>query len=344
MVAEYATKAGWRQEPPTPEPAEPVYQFAPGGTFILDTPADPEPLWGCGGAVLLVDGEALMIAGPQGVGKTTLAQQLALGRAGFDDYRKLLGFPIQPGAGRVLYLAMDRPQQAARSFRRMVGEAWRSELDSKLLVWPGPPPHDLARHPSLLARLCDRAHADTAIVDSLKDAAIGLSDDEVGAGYNRGRQTALRDGVQVVELHHPRKAPNSAKAERLTIDDVYGSTWLSSAAGSVILLAGAPGDAIVGFHHVKQPASEVGPYKIIHDATTGRTEIFHAADLALLASRPGGLSAVDAARVLSETDTPTANEKEKARRRLQALERSGALVLIDPGEQRTNRPQRWARK
>jgi replicative DNA helicase len=103
----------------TGEREERAYQFTSGGSF-----------WGDGDQVLWADGESLVIDGPQGVGKTTLAQQLALGRAGFDEYAKLLGFPIIPGQRRVLYLAMDRPKQAARSFRRMVGEAWRADSTS----------------------------------------------------------------------------------------------------------------------------------------------------------------------------------------------------------------------
>jgi len=93
--------------------------------------------------------------------------------------------------------------------RRMVGGAWRAELDARLSVWPGPPPYDLARYPALLLKLRQQANADTVIVDSLKDAAIGLKDDDVGAGYNRARQHATTAGVQVIELHHIRKAPNS---------------------------------------------------------------------------------------------------------------------------------------
>ena len=42
------------------------------------------------------------------------------------------------------------------------------------------------------------AKADTVIIDSLKDAYIGLTDDEASAAYNRARQTALQAGVQVV--------------------------------------------------------------------------------------------------------------------------------------------------
>jgi AAA domain len=329
---------------PPAESEESRYQFTPGGSFILDTDPTPQPLWGDGDQVLWADGESLVIGGPQGVGKTTLAQQLALGRAGFDEHAKLLGFPIIPGQRRVLYLAMDRPKQAARSFRRMVGDAWRTQLDERLSVWQGPPPYDLARHTSLLLKLSNDADADTAIVDSLKDAAIGLTDDEVGAGYNRARQTAIAAGVQVLELHHNRKVMSAAKTEKPKIDDVYGSVWLTSGAGSVLLLNGNPGDPIVSLHHLKQPASEVGPFKIIHDAETGQSQIWHELDLVVLAAQPGGVTALDAAKALFETDKPTAGEKEKARRRLETLRKKGLLLLLDSGDVNTKKPAIWGAK
>ena len=332
---------------PEPEPrpeAEPFYSFTAGGSFILDTDPDPVPLWGSGSQVLMADGEALIIAGGQGLGKTTLGQQLALGRCGFSEYSTLLGFPIDLGNEVVLYLAMDRPKQAARSFRRMVGEAWRDELDSRLIVWQGPPPYDLAKYPALLLRLCEQAGADTVVVDSLKDAAIGLSDDEVGAGYNRARQKAVTAGVQVIELHHNRKTPNGKPDTVIGLDDLYGSTWLPSGAGSVILLTGTAGDPIVGMRHLKQPADEVGPFKIIHDRDTGRSEIWHAADLVLLAKQPGGISAVDAAKAMFDVEKPDANQKEKARRRLQHLQAADQLTLLDPGDKGGKRPAIWGPK
>lgn len=310
------------------EHAEPRYMFTSGGSFILDTSPDPEPIWGTSADVLMAEGEALIIAGGQGLGKTTIAQQLALGRMGLPEYRELLGYPVQPGERRVLYLAMDRPRQAARSFRRMVGEAMRSELDDRLLVWQGPPPRDLAKYPALLLALCREADADTVVVDSLKDAAVGLSDDEVGAGYNRARQTAVAAGVQLIELHHNRKALNGARAERPGIDDLYGSTWLPSGAGSVLLLTGAPGDPIVGMHHVKQPSAEVGPFKVMHDHLTGRSQVWHSADLVLLANRPTGITSLDAAAALFETEKPNPAERQKALRKLNRLADLGQLRKV----------------
>jgi hypothetical protein len=61
------------------------YQFVPGGSFILDTDATPVPLWGQDDQVWWSDGEGLIIAGAQGLGKTTLAQQVVLGRCGSAD-------------------------------------------------------------------------------------------------------------------------------------------------------------------------------------------------------------------------------------------------------------------
>ena len=182
------------------------------------------------------------------------------------------------------------------------------------------------------------------IVDSLKDAAIGLTDDTVGAAYNRARQTAIAARVQVIEVHHNRKALSGAKAERPTIDDLYGSTWLPSGAGSVLLVSGAPGDPIVGLHHVKQPATEVGPLKIIHDQTTGRSSVWHSVDLVLLAKQPGGVTALAAAQAMYDANKPTANQKEKARRRLQQLEKSGQLELINAGNSGSKQPAIWGAK
>lgn len=323
----------------TPEPER--YRFTGGGAFILDAHDRPPAWWGLGDAILGAEGEALLIAGPQGTGKSTLAQQLALGRAGFAEYADLLGFPVAPASGRVLYLAMDRPRQIARSLRRMVGQAWRAELDARLVVWEGPPPYDFAKHPSVLRRMALDAGAGFVVVDSLKDAALGLTDDEAAAAYNRARQDALAHGVDLCELHHTRKRPGQGNAEAPNVDAIYGSTWLTSGAGSVLLLAGAPGDPIVSLHHVKQPMGEVGPLKVIHDAHEGRTRVWQAADLLGMAKASGSLSALDAARAMFDTEKPQAADKEKARRRLDALTRAGSLVVVDEGDKAANRPRLW---
>lgn len=305
--------------------ATPTFSFVDGASFILDRPDGIPAVWGSGNDVLWARGEALMIAGPQGLGKTTLAGQLLRALIGIGD-PEVLGLPVAE-ANHVLYLAMDRPAQITRAHGRVFTESDRDTMAQKLSVHRGPPPFDLARNPSILAAMCEAAGADVVIVDSLKDAAIKLSDDETGAAYNRARQFALESGVQVVELHHTIK--RNAKGEAVSdINDVYGSTWLTSGCGSVILLTGNPGDPIVSMKHLKQPADEVGPFRLNHDQTAGLMTIMHATDIYELVRLSGadGLTAKDAACALFGTEKPTAADVEKARRKLAKMAGMGQLV------------------
>lgn len=320
--------------------APPRYEFKP-GSMILDESGRPSTWWGGGDDVLAARGESLIIAGPMGLGKSTLGQQLAFGRCGFPEYAELFGYPVSPGERRVLYLAMDRPRQIARSMRRMVGSAWRAELDERLAVWTGPPPYDVAKYPGILRRLALDAGADTVVIDSLKDAAVGLTDDETGAGYNRARQTALEAGIELVELHHVRKIGGGVTREKPTIDDIYGSTWITAGAGSVLLLHGSPGDSLVKLFHVKQPLGEVGPLTILHNHETGRSTIADQIDLVAIVRARGTLSALDAAAAMFDTSKPTPAERQKARRRLDALTRQGLLSVVDEGDKATAQPTLW---
>lgn len=94
-----------------------------GAAFILDTPAEVVPVWGRGDEVLWAQGEPLLINGPTGVGKTTIAQQLVLARLGMRE--EVLSYPVTSDGRPVLYVAGDRPSQEARSMARMVTEADR---------------------------------------------------------------------------------------------------------------------------------------------------------------------------------------------------------------------------
>lgn len=277
---------------------------------------------------------------PPGVGKSTVIQQLVKARMGLGS-GFVLGHHVEPGSQRVLYLACDRPRQISRSMARMFTEADRPTLNDQLVVWKGPPPWDFAKHTGVLASMCARAGADTVIVDSLKDVAVGLVEDSVGSAYNRARQTALQAGVQVIEAHHQTKRGAGGVGKPNTLADVYGSMMLGAGAGSVVLLWGAAGDPIVELSHLKPPAESVGPIRIMHDHTTGTSEVWHALDLlSLVRNTLNGTTAKAAACALFTTDKPSPADTEKARRRLDALVRTGHLHKGD-GDPRTATPATW---
>ena len=297
-------------------------RFKDGAAFILDAPDTLPTIWGDGDECLWAKGEATMICGPPGVGKTTLTGQVLRGLIGLQ--KRVLGLPVQPMEGRVLYLAMDRPAQIARGLRRSFHESERSVLADRLRFWEGPPPGDVARHPTVLLSLAELAEAEVIIIDSVKDAAIGLTEDEVAAAYNRARQHCLANGVEVLELHHMvKRGANGSKPTELA--DVYGSAWLTAGAGSVVLLWGAAGDPIVTMTHLKQPASEVGPWTLEHDHDRGQTTVFHGADLLSVMAVAGsvGITVNDAAKVLYSAEKVTEAERRKAARKLGRLVESG---------------------
>ena len=105
-----------------------------------------------------------------------------------------------------------------------------------------------------------------------------------------------------------------------TLADVYGSAWITAGAGSVALLWGDAGDPVIELRHLKQPREEVGPLRVIHDHARGVSTLAVGADLlAILRTRPNGLSAKAAAVALFGDEKPTSAQTEKARRRLDAL-------------------------
>jgi hypothetical protein len=75
-----AVYSGSFTDDPGPDPPQDLevgkqieQQLVDGARFILDQPSTIPAVWGEGAQVLWAEGEALMIAGGQGLGKTTLA-------------------------------------------------------------------------------------------------------------------------------------------------------------------------------------------------------------------------------------------------------------------------------
>lgn len=314
-----------------PEVAHHGDRFVDGPAFILDAPGQVPAIWGRDDEVLWPQGEPFLLVGPDGVGKGTIAQQLALGLIGVPRYGRFLGYPVNIASDGVLYVAADRPNQIARSFRRMVEEDDRALLRACLTVWRGPLPFDLGTEPDELVPWLRGRKEKAVIFDSLGALLRDPASDEAGSGVFRALMDATSEGYEVCCLYHPRKPEQGAQKRVQTVADVYGSRWITAGAGSVLYLDGQPGDLIVKVRHLKQPAAEVGPLTLRHDHEAGRTELFEAPDLIELAV--AGITVKDAASTLFDTAVPGANEIEKARRRLDKLARQGDLDRVSsPGE------------
>ncbi len=304
---------------------------ADGADWLHAQPEGCPSVWGDNDRVLWAEGEPLMIYGPDGVGKTSLAQQVVLHMCGVRR-EGLLGLQVRQCEDRpVLYLACDRPRQARRSLYRMVPRDEHEHLRGRLLVWEGPLPFRLDAQPKAFLEFALLHNACAVVIDSLKDVAVELTKPEVALRVNHAFQWLIANGVDLLVLHHPRKDPAGTPAKAKVLEDVYGDRNFVAGMGSVIALYGKAGDPIVELAHLKQPAGEVGPFKIIHDHDHGRTEMYEYKTYGeILAGAPRPLGAHEVAAVFYATSEPSKAEIEKARRELRKLVfRGDALEMKD---------------
>jgi replicative DNA helicase len=290
-----------------------------GATFLELKGRAASAVWGTADRILWSAGEPCYLAGRQGLGKSTIAQQLVLARAGIRP-ATFLDLDVVPDARPVLYFASDRASQVARSLARMVTDADLAALESRVRVFSGPPTFDVRSDPRMILRLADALGVGTVVIDSAKDLAPDLENSETGATFNAAMQHLCEAGVDVLVLHHVRKSHAQNKKPR-SIDDVFGSTWLTAGAGSVLMLWGEPGDPLVEMLHLKMPMEQVGPLRLAHDHTAGTTTLAepHVKALDVLRRSRAGMTARDLAAHRTEGRDPRPADVERARRELDRL-------------------------
>lgn len=306
-----------------------------GADFFLDLPKEAPVLWGDGNEILWIDGEPLMIVGDDGTGKSTIDHQLLAARLGITS--EVLEYSVAPADGTVVYLAMDRPEQARRAGRRLfpedLGIDFRSQLQN-LAVWTGPLPFDPLSSPEVLA---DWLHSEFGQVsevhaDSLKDLASNLTADEVGSRLNLAIQEVIGRGINWLGLHHQRKA-NGDNRSPDALADVYGSRWLTAGHGSILMLTRAKGDKdYVELSQVKEPADRIRKLTLRHDRGRGKTLVVQSAfdlETALTIAGEGGATVTEAVASIYPDELPSDSLKRKVFRRLEAKVKDGEVVKIE---------------
>ena len=129
------------------------------------------------------------------------------------------------------------------------------------------------------------------------------------------------------------RASSSENKKPTSLADVYGSTWITAGAGSVILLWGGAGDLVVELTHLKPPGEAVGPFELLHDHDRGVTT--RRADrpdvrTVLQGATSGGVTAADVAQAVYGGSS--APQIEKAPRKLEKLVTEEKAARIEPAK------------
>lgn len=245
---------------------------------VLDfVAAGPDPtetcIWGVpeqGGVMAWAENQGVIVAGPPGTGKSTIALQVILRRVGILE-GDVLGMPVIPSDDPLVYLALDRADQIRQSIRRMVPPSAAREAVQRLLMIDNlPPTVDLRQVESFIGWLQGMG-AKGVVMDSAKDLGFDLNDSSEGQAFNFLVQATLRAGVQIFVTHHSRKVPRGDR-KPLTLNDLHGSQWVAAGAGSVIMLDGEAGPQPKRLVHVKPLTVPMAPLQLSLNTDTGEVE------------------------------------------------------------------------
>jgi energy-coupling factor transporter ATP-binding protein EcfA2 len=300
-----------------------------GWSFLAPGEPDEPPLWGHADvAALWSSGESLFIFGPPGAGKSTLAHLVVFARLGL--LSDVLGHRVTDDGRKVLYLAMDRPKQIQRAMRRLVRPEHEAVLRDRLIVRAGPLNFSITDKDQrdTLRDLALANGVGTVVIDSIKDVLQDASDAQMSGNYNSARQSLLAAGVELIELHHNRKA-NGTNKEPSTLEDVFGSRWLTAGAGSVISLwQDEPGSPLITLRHIRAAGEKLRDTLLVLDSMAGtlHTRTEQTMD-EFLKTRGAVFTVPDAASYLHK-GKPTDGQTESVRGQINRLEKAGRVERI----------------
>lgn len=245
------------------------------GAALFGLP-DVIPLFGTAEAPVSASGQAWMIVGEDGTGKTSDAQQYVKARLNLDGWGgEMWGRPVAPlpEDESVYYLAMDRPRQALEAATRGLDQRRHgAALRERLTFWQGPTPYPLwgaAGAEWLLEKVAQR-RVGLLVLDSRKDAGDATNPDSL-SGINRLVQALCARGVEVLILHHPNQSSRAGRDPQLA--DVYGWREVYSGLGSVVFLEGRAGETQLEVHHLKPIRARLEPFIIERDHAEGRSRV-----------------------------------------------------------------------
>ncbi len=235
----------------------------PAGDWALEERSIPRMVMGRDyDKILWADREPIMIVADTGQGKTTFIDNVLATSIGL--LPDLAGFQVRQ-FHRILYLAMDRPEQARHSLARFIHEDEVARWNEKVVVPQDSPPFTLNQTHLWLAEAAEAADCDCIITDCLVNITNGMSEDEEGAKINEAHQEVCRRGIQLMIAHHPRKrtAADHKMRAPYTLDDIYGSKFIPGGCGSVLF-----------FHSWEDQLGNTSTFKVDHiKSPAGRVEI-----------------------------------------------------------------------
>lgn len=295
--------------------ASSVDRIVDGSDFLFGDDSTEATVWGSVDTPIWASGESLMIFGPPGLGKSTLSHLLVFARLGLIP--SVLNMPVHDDGGNVFYIAADRPKQIRRAMKRLALPEHLDTLKKRLIVHRGPLPVDICQTKNWLADEAERHGATTVVIDSIKDVCSKPSGDDEANGYNTARQELIARNIELIENHHNRKAGGDNRAPN-TVDDVFGSRWLTGGAGSILCLWGQPGDTVAKFIHLRGPGELHLPMDVLLDKERGQITPYDHLDLDDLVRMAGinGITVQELAGRLNGTEEPSKSQIESVRTRL----------------------------